>query len=73
MPNYGFRKFTDSEMNLEHEVFLRPSIKQKILTDYEKMKIKIFNIFSKKQLKQIEINEDINIESIQQYFIGNYI
>jgi|TARA_B110000037_G_C17107878_1_gene500614 hypothetical protein len=73
LPNYGFRKFTDSEMNLEHEVFLRPSIKQKILTDYEKMKIKIFNIFSKKQLKQIEINEDINIESIQQYFIGNYI
>jgi len=37
------------------------------------MKNIIFNIFSKKQLKQIEINEDINLESIQKYFLGNYI
>ena len=68
-----FRKFIDSEQDLEHEIFLRPSVKQKILTDYKNMKNIIFNIFSKKQLKQIEINEDINLESIQKYFSGNYI
>ena len=73
MPNYGFRKFIDSEQDLENEIFLRPSVKQKILTDYKNMKNIIFNIFSKKQLKQIEINEDINLESIQKYFSGNYI
>ena len=73
MPNYGFRKFIDSEQDLEHEIFLRPSVKQKILTDYKNMKNTIFNIFSKKQLKQIEINENINLEKIQKYFLGNYI
>ena len=73
MPNYGFRKFTDSELDLEHEVFLRPSVKDKILSDYEEMKIKIFNVFSKKHLKQIVINGDIDIETIQKYFLGTYI
>ena len=73
MPNYGFRKFTDSELDLEHEVFLRPSVKDKILSDYEEMKIKIFNTFSKKHLKQIVINGDIDIETIQKYFLGTYI
>ena len=73
MPNYGFRKFTDSELDLEHEVFLRPSVKNKILSDYEEMKIKIFNTFSKKHLKQIVINGDIDIETIQKYFLGTYI
>ena len=73
MPNYGFRKFTDSELDLEHEVFLRPSVKNKILSDYEEMKIKIFNVFSKKHLKQIVINGDIDIETIQKYFLGTYI
>ena len=73
LPNYGFRKFTDSELDLEHEVFLRPSVKDKILSDYEEMKIKIFNVFSKKHLKQIVINGDIDIETIQKYFLGTYI
>ena len=71
--NYGFRKFVDSELNLEHEVFLRPTVKQKILNDYEEMKKKIFQVFSQKQLKQIIIDEDINIEIIQKYFLGTKI
>ena len=73
LPNYGFRKFVDSELNLEHEVFLRPTVKQKILNDYEEMKKKIFQVFSQKQLKQIIIDEDINIEIIQKYFLGTKI
>lgn len=73
LPNYGFRKFVDSELDLEYEVFLRPNVKNKILADYEEMKIQIFNIFSKNQLKQIVINGDINIKTIQKYFLGTYI
>tara|TARA_B100000787_G_C16112221_1_gene258595 strand:- start:179 stop:772 length:594 start_codon:yes stop_codon:yes gene_type:complete len=73
LPNYGFRRFVDSELDLEYEVFLRPNVKNKILADYEEMKIKIFNIFSKNQLKQIVINGDINIKTIQKYFLGTYI
>ena len=73
LPKYGFRKFIDSELDLEHEVFLRPSIKEKILEDYKNTKEEIFQIFSKKQLKQIVINEYIDIESIQKYFMSTYI
>ena len=73
LPNYGFRRFVDSELDLEYEVFLRPNVKNKILADYEEMKIQIFNIFSKNQLKQIVINGDINIKTIQKYFLGTYI
>ena len=73
LPKYGFRKFIDSELDLEHEVFLRPSIKEKILEDYKNTKEEIFQIFSKKQLKQIVINEYIDIENIQKYFLSTYI
>ena len=73
LPKYGFRKFIDSEMNVEHEIFLRPSIKEKILVDYKETKDKIFQIFSKKQLKQIVINEQIEIENIRKYFVSTYI
>ena len=73
LPRYGFRKFIDSELNLEQEIFLRPSIKLQLLRDYNDIKGKIFNIFSKNHLKQIIINESIDMESIQKYFMGTYI
>ena len=73
LPKYGFRKFIDSELNIEHEIFLRPSIKEKILGDYKITKDKIFQIFSKKQLKQIVVNEHINIETLQKYFMSTHI
>ena len=73
LPRYGFRKFIDSELNLEQEIFLRPSIKLQLLRDYNDIKGKIFNIFSKNHLKQIIINESIDMESIQKYFMGIYI
>jgi len=73
LPRYGFRKFIDSESNIEHEIFLRPSIKEKILDDYKNTKDKIFQIFSKKQLKQIVVKEQIDIENIQKYFVSTYI
>ena len=73
LPRYGFRKFIDSELNLEQEIFLRPSIKLQLLRDYNDIKGKIFNIFSKNHLKQIVINESIDMESIQKYFMGTYI
>lgn len=73
LPRYGFRKFIDSELSIEHEIFLRPSIKEKILDDYKNTKDKIFQIFSKKELKEIVVNENINIESIRKYFLSTYI
>ena len=73
LPKYGFRKFIDSEKNSEHEVFLRPSIKEKILLEYQITKNQIFNIFSKKQLKQIVLKEKIDIEVIQKYFLTTLI
>ena len=73
LPRYGFRKFIDSESNIEHEIFLRPSVKEKILDDYKNTKDKIFQIFSKKQLKQIVVKEQIDIENIQKYFVSTYI
>lgn len=73
LPKYGFRKFIDSELDIEHEIFLRPSIKDKILNDYKDTKDKIFQVFSKKQLKQIVVNESVDIESIQKYFMSVHI
>jgi hypothetical protein len=73
LPRYGFRKYIDSESNIEHEIFLRPSIKEKILGDYKNTKDKIFQIFSKTQLKQIVVKEQIDIENIQKYFVSTYI
>ena len=73
LPSYGFRKFIDSEKNSEHEIFLRPSIKEKILLEYNKTKNKIFNIFSKKQIKQIVLNDKINMKEIQKYFLSTFI
>ncbi len=73
LPKYGFRKFIDSESNIENEIFLRPSIKEKILGDYKDTKDKIFRIFSKKQLKQIVVNECIDIENIKKYFLSTHI
>ena len=73
LPRYGFRKYIDSESNIEHEIFLRPSIKEKILGDYKNTKDKIFQIFSKTQLKQIVVKEQIDIKDIQKYFISTYI
>ena len=73
LPKYGFRKFIDSELEIENEIFLRPSVKLKILSDYKKVQDKIFHIFTKKQLKQLVINENIDIEVIQKYFMSNQI
>ena len=73
LPSYGFRKFIDSEKNSEHEIFLRPGIKEKILLEYNKTKNKIFNIFSRKQIKQIVLNDKINMKEIQKYFLSTFI
>ena len=73
LPKYGFRKFIDSELNLDYEVFLRPRIKEKLLLDYNDTKEKISRIFSKKQLKQIVVDERIDIEEIQKYFMSIFI
>lgn len=73
LPSYGFRKFIDSEKNSEHEIFLRPGIKEKILLEYNKTKNKIFNIFSRKQIKQIVFNDKINMKEIQKYFLSTFI
>jgi hypothetical protein len=73
LPKYGFRKFIDSEKNLEHEIFLRPSFKRKILSEYSKTKDQIFNVFSKKQIKQIVLNDKIDMYEIQKYFLSTYI
>ena len=73
LPKYGFRKFVDSELNIESEVFLRPSVKEKILKEYRDVKETIFHIFSSKQMKQIIIDEKIDIEKIQKYFMSTYI
>jgi len=73
LPKYGFRKFIDSEKNSEHEIFLRPSIKKKILLDYINTKKQIFDIFTKKQIKQIVLNEKIDIKEIQKYFLSTHI
>ena len=73
LPKYGFRKFLDSEINVEHEIFLRPNIKKQLLEDYKTTKEKIFRLFSKKQLKQIVIDENIDIDAIKKYFMSTNI
>ena len=67
------RKFIDSELNLDYEVFLRPRIKERLLLEYNDTKEKISRIFSKKQLKQIVVDERIDIEEIQKYFMSIFI
>ena len=73
LPKYGFRKFLDSEINVEHEIFLRPNIKKQLLEDYKTTKEKIFYLFSKKQLKKILIDENIDIDAIKKYFMSTNI
>ena len=69
MPNYGFKKFIDAELNIEREIFLRPKVKNKLLLDYQKSKEEILHIFSKNQLMQLELDNGINLSAIQQYFM----
>ena len=69
LPNYGFTNFMDSEMNVEREIFLRPKVKDKLLRDYKEAKEKIFHIFAKNQLMQLELDNGIDMNVIQQYFI----
>ena len=69
LPNYGFKKFIDAELNIEREIFLRPKVKNKLLLDYQKSKEEILHIFSKNQLMQLELDNGINLSAIQQYFM----
>ena len=69
LPNYGFTNFMDSELNVEREIFLRPKIKDKLLSDYKEGKEKIFQIFAKNQLMHLELNNGIDMNVIQQYFM----
>jgi hypothetical protein len=69
LPNYGFKKFIDAELNIEREIFLRPKVKNKLLLDYQKSKEEILHIFSKNQLMQLELDNGINLSTIQQYFM----
>jgi hypothetical protein len=69
LPNYGFTNFMDSEMNVEREIFLRPKVKDKLLRDYKEAKEKIFHIFAKNQLMQLELDNGIDMNVIQQYFM----
>ena len=69
LPNYGFKKFIDAELNIEREIFLRPKVKNKLLLDYQKSKEEILHIFSKNQLMQLELNNGIDLSAIQQYFM----
>ena len=69
LPNYGFKKFIDAELNIEREIFLRPKVKNKLLLDYQKSKEEILHIFSKNQLMQLELDNGINLRAIQQYFM----
>ena len=69
LPSYGFKKFIDAELNIEREIFLRPKVKNKLLLDYQKSKEEILHIFSKNQLMQLELNNGIDLSTIQQYFM----
>ena len=69
LPNYGFTNFMDSELNVEREIFLRPKIKDKLLSDYKEGKEKIFHIFAKNQLMHLELDNGIDMNIIQQYFM----
>lgn len=69
LPNYGFKNFIDSEMNVEREIFLRPKVKHKLLHDYHESREKIFSIFAKNQLMQLELDNGIDMNAIQQYFM----
>jgi len=69
LPNYGFKKFIDAELNIEREIFLRPKVKNKLLLDHQKSKEEILHIFSKNQLMQLELDNGINLSTIQQYFM----
>ena len=69
LPNYGFTNFMDSEMNVEREIFLRPKVKDKLLRDFKEAKEKIFHIFAKNQLMQLELDNGIDMNVIQQYFM----
>ena len=69
LPSYGFKKFIDAELNVEREIFLRPKVKNKLLLDYQKSKEEILHIFSKNQLMQLELDNEIDLSVIQQYFM----
>jgi hypothetical protein len=69
LPNYGFKKFIDAELNIEREIFLRPKIKNKLLHDYQESKEKILHIFSKNQLMQLELDNGIDMSAIKKYFM----
>ena len=69
LPSYGFKNFMDAEINVEREIFMRPKVKDKLLHDYQEAKEKIFHIFAKNQLMQLEIDEGIDLNVIQQYFM----
>ena len=69
LPSYGFTNFKDSELSLEREIFLRPRVKEKLLHDYRESKEKIFHIFAKNQLMQLELDNGIDMNAIQQYFM----
>lgn len=69
LPSYGFTNFKDSELSLEREIFLRPRVKEKLLHDYRESKEKTFHIFAKNQLMQLELDNGIDMNAIQQYFM----
>ena len=73
LPSYGFTNFIDSEMNVEREIFLRPQVKDKLLQDYKESKEKLFHIFAKNQLMQLELGNGIDMNVIQQYFTRAFI
>ena len=73
LPNYGFRSFIDSELNEEREIFLRPKVKDQLLLDYKESKRKILQMFSRKQLRELEVDSNFNLNDIQKYFMSTVI
>jgi len=60
-------------MNVEREIFLRPQVRDKLLHDYKESKEKLFHIFAKNQLMQLELGNGIDMNVIQQYFTRAFI